>query len=189
MPKKDARTYEQQTCSYDFSQLGRANANLCACAPDHSADLSHCRTLTNPWRNNLHGSSRAPHEPVLLAYIRPGARQFTREEQVRMIEAYCVQQGFRIAKTFTDTDKPSRGLQDALHAVEEHDGVDGLIAVNLNCFVEHESDRLRDLRPFIHHFFCLKGKHLITIQEGIDTGSREGQLAAVEVATQSKETF
>jgi DNA invertase Pin-like site-specific DNA recombinase len=121
-----------------------------------------------------------------VAYIRLGGQQPAREEQARLIAHYCTQHGFRLAKTFVDIGKPSQQLQNALQELEEHDG---LIAVDLNSFVEHENDRIRDLRPFIHHFFCHQSKHLITIQEGIDTGSAAGQMAAIEFASQDKDNF
>jgi hypothetical protein len=48
---------------------------------------------------------------------------------------------------------------------------------------------MRELRPFIHHFFCASQKHLVTIEEGLDSGSPGGQAAMLELVNQNKEAF
>ncbi len=178
---KSLNTHIAQPCSYDPVSEGR-----CSCEPEISAKLCHCHTLNNPWsKNSLHAPSRALHEASLVAYIRIGGQDhLSKDEQTNLIAAYCTQHGFRLAQTFVDFGKPSQALRDALQELEKHDGI---IAVDLNSFVEHQDDRMRDLRPFIHHFFCHPSKHLITIQEGIDTGSAAGQKAAIEFSSQIKE--
>lgn len=65
----------------------------------------------------------------------------------------------------------------------------GLIALNLQTFVENSEDRLRDLRPFVHHFFCSGSKDLITIEEGINTATPQGQMAADSAVSSSKDAF
>jgi hypothetical protein len=101
-----------------------------------------------------------------------------------VISDYCHDNEYYVKATFVDQGKPSVGLKDAMKAVDD---ADGLIAADLNRFVEHSSDRFRDLRPFVHHFFCHAAKHLITVEEGVDTGSCAGQANVVELMNQVKE--
>jgi DNA invertase Pin-like site-specific DNA recombinase len=106
------------------------------------------------------------------------------QKQLEVIQQYCFEHGYRIARAFKDKGKPSFGLAEALEALPQ---VDGLIAVDLNRFVEHQDDRLRDLRPFIHHFFCHTNKHLIAVEEGIDTRATARQRSAIEIINQVRD--
>ncbi len=177
--------HKSQPCSYDGSLLHTLPAH-CTCPPDSAAKPCHCQKLNNPWSRKSMPPAAHLHEASLVAYIRLDQNQLPRDDQEQMLRTYCVQHGFKLEDVFIDKGKPSYGLRDALQSVEQFDG---LIAVDLDCFVEHEGDRLRDLRPFIHHFFCRKDKHLITIQEGIDTGYPAGQRAAVDFLEQIKDGF
>jgi len=112
---------------------------------------------------------------MLVAYIRVDGELLSQEEQTKMINDYCSRFGFLIADTFVDTGKPSHALQEALQALMQYHG---LIAANLHSFVENNEDRLRTLKPFVHHFFCSGNKRLITVEEGIDTSNSTGQIAA-----------
>jgi len=123
---------------------------------------------------------------VLVAYLRVAGDLSSQEEQTTTINDYCVNNGYRIAKFFVDTGKPSYALNEALQAMKEHHG---LIAVNLQTFVENNEDRLRDLRPFVHHFFCSGNKDLITVEEGIDTATPQGQIAADDAVSSSEGAF
>lgn len=122
----------------------------------------------------------------LIAYI----RVLTNDEvtdKLELIQAYCLKNGYKITDVFTDIcDHPSFGFKAALDAMEH---TDGLISFDLNMFVREDGDRMRELRPFIHHFFCIGGKHLITIADGIDTGTLQGQESAIEAISQVKDGF
>lgn len=148
-----------------------------------SAARAHSRSaLHNPWARQT-----LPHplgRTNLIAYIRPGNDNIDALRQLQVIEGYCASHGYRLEKVFEDEDKPSVGLASALEALR---GADGLIAVDLDRFVQHEGDKTRDLRPLIHEFFSLGSKHLITIKEGIDTGSPSGQASAIELINQPRD--
>lgn len=153
----------------------------CECPPEPCAHL--CQSVAS--RNSPSTFvKQTTHACSVIAYIRLGGDQLSEEEQVRVIKSYCALHDYEVANVFTDTGKPSYGLQNALQELSNHDA---LIAVNLNAFVENDEDRIRDLRPFIHHFFCRPSKHLITIQEGLDTGTAAGQLMAVDITSQVNE--
>ncbi len=161
----------------------RSDWAACVCSPQPCSKL--CQP-SKSLKSSLKNNDRNHQKSSVIAYIRSGGKQLSHDEQLRIINYYCEQHSLDLAKVFTDSEKPSYGLQEALREVEFHDA---LIAVDLNSFVEHEEDRIRDLRPFIHHFFCRQNKHLITIQEGLDTGTAAGQLVAMDIASQVKETF
>lgn len=177
------------TCSLDTYVLDdkenpfRRDWSKCVCPPQPCAKLCH---PSKSLKSSLKSKVRDCQKTSVIAYVRLGGRQLSKEEQLRIIKYYCEEHDFELAQVFSDNDRPSYGLQEALREVENHDA---LIAVDLNSFVEHDQDRIRDLRPFIHHFFCRRNKHLIAIQEGIDTGTPAGQLAAIDLASQVKESF
>jgi len=88
---------------------------------------------------------------------------------------------------FSDVcDHPSFGFKAAIDALEN---ADGLISVDLNQFASSHGDRVRELRPLIHHFFCLGGKHLITINDGVDTSTHAGQQNAMDSICTTKGGF
>ncbi len=122
----------------------------------------------------------------LIAYVRvPHEEQI--DEKVETIRQYCVDNGYKISEIFSDVgDHPSFGFQAALDALEN---ADGLISLDLNQFVATKADRIRELRPLIHHFFCRGGKHLITIAEGLDTGTELGQQNAIDLVSETKVGF
>jgi hypothetical protein len=127
-----------------------------------------------------------PKGETLVAYIRAG-----KEEDIhgylKEINRYCKQHSYQIADAFTDVgDIPSFGLQAAFDALEH---ADGLISLEINMFIKHNADRTRELRPFIHHFFCMRDKHLITIVDGIDTGTSFGQENAISMICETKAGF
>jgi len=188
MVEYDAREKTPAKCSFDSFVLEkemppRRNWVDCVCSPQPCAKL--CQP-SKSLKSSLKSKERGHQKSSVIAYIRSGGKQLSYEEQLRTIEYYCEQHDLHLAKVLTDSDKPSYGLQEALREIEFHDA---LIAVNLDSFVEHEEDRVRDLRPFIHHFFCGHNKHLITIQEGLDTGTAAGQMIALDIASQVKDTF
>ena len=156
--------------------------NRCECNPPIS--FQHCPSLFNPWlRNKLSQSQR---KGGLIAYIRTTDGDKELNQQAQILEEYCLEHGYRISKAFRDHGAPGHGLQEALDAVDE---AAGLIAVDLDRFVENSSDRLRSLRPFVHHFLHHTEKHLITVAEGIDTRSPAGQLSALELINDMKGSF
>lgn len=107
--------------------------------------------------------------------------------KVEEVRDYCRENGYQIADIFSDVgDHPSFGFRAALDAMEN---ADGLITYDLNQFVGSKGDRIRELRPLIHHFFCGGGKHLITIAEGLDTGTKLGQQNAIDLVSDPKVGF
>src|SRR5262249_26268633 len=147
--------------------------------PDINALSGKCRNPacgSRPWPRRCSGL--IPHREKVIGYIRYTDDPFDAGRQLELMQTYCASQGFRLVKVFEDAGAPSTGLSRALSALKE---ADALIAVDLDRFVEHEGDNLRDLRPFIHDFFEFNNKHLITIREGIDTGSPNGQMDILEL--------
>lgn len=151
-------------------------------AGSSKAACSHSRmALDNPW-----GRQALPHpfcKTSLIAYVRSSEEPGDAERQIEIIDAFCANHGFKLKNVFRDQGRPSVGLTRALEALN---GADGLIAVDLDRFVEHEGDKTRDLRPLVHEFLSLGSKHLITIKEGIDTGSAGGQTPAIEIINQPR---
>lgn len=178
---KPKPSQSQAQCRYDSSAVFSATdaLNACTCTPDIAGNLCHCQTLSNPWaRHKITVDGQKRNNPSLIGYIKASPGRMSEAEQLNMIQHYCLQHGFRLHDTFVQTEENSGHLPKALEAMQDYDG---LIAVDLNSFVEHKSDRIRDLRPFVHHFFCHGKKHLIAIAEGIDTATSAGQLAAMEL--------
>ncbi len=122
----------------------------------------------------------------LVAYVRVLHEEDT-AEKVEQVRDYCRDNGYQIVDIFSDVgDHPSFGFRAALDALEN---ADGLISLDLNQFVGFKGDRIRELRPLIHHFFCGGGKHLITIAEGLDTGTQLGQQNAIDLVSETKVGF
>lgn len=122
----------------------------------------------------------------LVVYIRVPSEELL-DEKLQLIKAYCADNGYQVHDIFSDVgDHPSFGFKAAL---DEMENADGLITVDLNQFVGSKSDRIRELRPLIHHFFCGGGKHLITVEDGIDTGTKLGQQNAIALISESKVGF
>ncbi len=112
----------------------------------------------------------------LVAYVRSVEPEL-REAQKNKIEDYCEKNGHTIVTMFDwDRSKPGTALHDALLAI---DGADGLIVADLDRIIDHPDDPPRDLFPIFHHYFFHNAKHLISIHEGIDTGSVFGQEAMI----------
>jgi hypothetical protein len=158
----------------------------CKCPPAQDIDLKDCRcvmTKSGHWRLLL-PDNKPEHGLKLIAYIRPGVHDVP--HQLAAIEKYRNEHNIEIIGVFKDLDKPSLGLRDALENMVH---CDGLIATDPNRFVCNQTDRMRELRPFIHHFFCASQKHLVTIEEGLDSGSPGGQAAMLELVNQNKEAF
>jgi len=184
-PAKDD-AFTSKSCEYQplptTEHAGKDSKRLCSCKPDLMAELCICAGLRNPWlRNSSPLLSRHSHRTDVVVYLRSDREGSAAQEQIELIHSYCKTHGFHIAQVFEDLGKPSAGLTNALNALKE---ADALMAVDLDRFVEHSNDRLRDLRPFIHHFFCHTKKHLITITEGIDTSSSAGQIIAIDAVSE-----
>jgi len=144
--------------------------------PQHKDSL-----FGNPWVHQVPVHTR--HKLNVIAYTRYTDDPWDAGRQLAAIQKYCSQHDYRLVKVFEEAGRPSGGLSRALEALQE---ADALIAFDLDRFVEHEGDRMRDLRPFIHDFFGLKNKRLITIQEGIDTGSPSGQMDAIGIINERR---
>lgn len=170
---------QSETCSYE------PPAGDCSCPPVDSVEPCPCVNLSNRWsKESVEKRKKPPRQRGLVAYLRTTDDGISIDEQKKLIDEFCQGKDYYIAATFREQGKPGPALRDAMHACDHNDG---LIAIDLNRFVEHPSDRLRDLRPFVHHFFCHSSKHLIAIEEGIDTGSTLGQANAIAVLNHVKE--
>ncbi|CAN5180422.1 hypothetical protein BH10CYA1_BH10CYA1_61080 [soil metagenome] len=173
----------ENDCTYEISRFG--STIPCTCSPESAGKTCRCHGLSNPFLRKP-PVAVPDHSPMLVAYIRVAGDLASLEEQTAVINDYCLENGFRVAQFFVDTGKPSYALKEAIQAMESHHG---LIAVNLQTFVENSEDRLRDLRPFVHHFFCYGNKDLITVEEGIDTSTSQGQIAADDAVTSTTDSF
>jgi DNA invertase Pin-like site-specific DNA recombinase len=119
-----------------------------------------------------------------IAYVR-AERQIEIDEQCDEIESYAKEHHLTITETFCDLGEPMTGLHHALEAVEN---VDGIIITNVDRLVSHHDNRLRDLRPVLHRFCSAsENKHLISIEEGINTATPLGQMNAMELVTELKD--
>lgn len=122
----------------------------------------------------------------LVAYIR-AQNENDQAAKLDAIKAYCTDNGYQLVDIFSDiSEHPSFGFKAAMEGLEN---ADGLISFDANQFIAKNADPLRELRPLIHHFFCGGGKHLITIADGIDTGTELGQQAAIELVSSNKIGF
>lgn len=173
----------ENNCTYEISRFG--STAPCTCSPGSGGETCQCHGLTNPFLREA--AIPVPnHGPMLVAYVRIAGDLASQEEQTTMINDHCIENGYRVAQFFVDTGKPSYALQEALQAMKTRHG---LIAVNLQAFVENSEDRLRDLRPFVHHFFCAGSKDLITVEEGINTATSQGQIAADDAVAATCDSF
>lgn len=165
---------QQDECRPVNSPVGEQEQRL-----HHQPRPTSTRRQRNPW-------SRGPfpnRKGNLIAYIRYTDDPWDAGRQLERLQEYCSRHDFKMEKAFEDQGKPGMGLARALEALEY---ADGLIAVDLDRFVQHEGDKTRDLRPLIHEFLSIGSKRLITIAEGIDTGSIGGQNAAIEMINQPR---
>ncbi len=117
------------------------------------------------------------HNRKIIAYVR-ACDEMDLDEQFQEIERYASEHRLKIEDTFCDVGPPMFGLR---HAIEALEHADTLIVCNLNRLVMHREDRLRDLRPILHRFCSNGGKHLISIEEGVNTASPTGQLNVLEL--------
>lgn len=119
-----------------------------------------------------------------VGYVR-AANEDDLAGQYADLEQYAREHHLKIDQTFCDVGKPTSGLHHAMEAVED---ADGLIVTDLNRLVTHTEDRLRDLRPILHHFCAPStGKHLISIAEGINTATAGGQHCAMQLVQEMKD--
>ena len=137
--------------------------------------------LQSPWTDH----STPSHFTKIIAYVRTDRDPPTHTEQLELIQQYCEKFGYEVVSIFEDqSDIPGAGLARALEALKN---VGGLIVFDLDRLVHNKSDRLRDLKPLLHEFFCSAQKHLLTVREGINTATPAGQLNVVELLTAVKE--
>ena len=189
---------EKYDCQYKLSFTRTAKCAPitadCTCVPRLAEAQCHCAGLSQHWllendrdrdrdRDKQKKRNRHFRQHGLVAYIRADS-YLDADQQRRIINDYCHDNNYFIKATYTDTGKPGNGLHEALQATTQ---ADGLIAADLNRFVEFSEDRLRELRPFVHHFFCNPDKKLIAVQEGVDTGSVIGQENVMAVMNHVKE--
>lgn len=181
---KEQHSLKSDHCGYTDRQQASYTSKLpneCNCEP--AFNFQYCQPLFNPWvRNKL---SMSVGKGGLVAYVRVDKAESSTQEQVREIEQYCLKHGYKIQHIFFDCGVPGKGLQEALNSLDECAGV---IATNLDRFVDYRQEKLRQVRPLLHHFLSHTDKHLISIEEGIDTRSPAGQLIAMEVMSDVKGT-
>lgn len=137
--------------------------------------MSQITELLNDWHVRNH---------KVVAYVR-ACDEMGVDEQFVEIEKYAKEHHLSVLETFCDVGAPMSGLS---HALEELEIADGLIVCNLDRLVAHPNDRLRDLRPILHRFCSHEGKHLISIEEGVDTSTPAGQRNALELINELKDT-
>jgi DNA invertase Pin-like site-specific DNA recombinase len=119
-----------------------------------------------------------------IAYLRPDAHR-PLSQQRSEISRFCSEHGYNIVREYVDTEvTPGPVLQEALDHMQL---VDGIVVSDLNRFVTHDSNRARDLRPLMKRFLVERSKHLIVIEEGIDTSTAVGQTIAAETINQLKD--
>ena len=179
---------EKYECQYKLAYkrpaVGTLALNDCNCSPLLAELGCHCTALSHHWQHDEEKKRiRPPRQHGLIAYIRADS-YLSADQQRRIINDFCHCNNYFIKATYTDTGSPAAGLHAALRAIDK---ADGLIAADLNRFVEFSDDRLRELRPFVHHFFCHPDKRLISVQEGVDTGSVLGQENVVSIMNHVKE--
>ena len=140
-----------------------------------------CNVLQNPWTNHSTPSKFTK----IIAYIRTDHDAPSHSEQLELIQQYCEKFGYVVVSIFEDQGEiPGQGLARALDAMKD---VGGLIVSDLDRFVHSKSDRLRDLKPLLHEFFCSTQKHLLSVKEGINTDTPGGQQNVVELLSAVKE--
>lgn len=146
--------------------------------------LSHC-LCNNIHHHWIHGSThKLTHPARVVAYIRSYGG-LSEEKQLAMIQTFCREYDYDLVNIFQEHSiEPGRALSDALNAL---DTADALIATDLERFVYNHNDRLRDLKPLIHNFFCHTNRYLLTICEGVDTSTPAGQASAVEMFSTMKD--
>lgn len=120
----------------------------------------------------------------LVGYVRADDENDAAEKSASLKE-YCEKNNYSLQQIYLDLgDKPSYEMTAALNDLEI---ADGIIATDINQFIAPSLDRMRDIRPFVHNFFCTGAKHLITVEDGIDTGTAQGQLAAMDLLSRVKD--
>ena len=150
-------------------------------APVEDSQHIHSGSISNPWFRESHHPSR------LIAYVRSENSGSAADEQKERLQEYCKVHGYTIVDYYEDIGSaPAMGLKDALDAMAE---ADGIIAVDLERFVHNHQDPIRELKPFLHNFFGLAHRYLLTIREGINTGTADGQKIALQYFETPKELW
>lgn len=142
-----------------------------------------CRNEHQHW---LHAGKVAPKHNRVIAYLREpeGSCVISNERQLALIEEFCKQHGYELVNIFRDhSSEPGLGLSMALDALSM---ADGLVALDLERFVHDHKDRLRDLKPLLHKFFCNTDRYLLTVLEGVNTRATGGQQSAMDVLSSVK---
>jgi DNA-binding LacI/PurR family transcriptional regulator len=177
------------SCSFDTDRSDPNRRNTAevlrtACDCEQGIKFQHGGALFNPWlRNKL---SRSGHKGTLVGYVRTTGDECSIEPQLKQIEDYCQEHGFKLLRVLHDHGIPGRGLQEALNSLDE---CGGIITTDLQKLTDFHQNHLREVRPLVHHFLSHTDKHLISINEGIDTRSAAGQMAAIELISDMKREF
>lgn len=137
---------------------------------------------SRPWFRTA--ASHFSHPVRLVAYARAES-SLAAAQQFSQIEDYCRANNFELVDKFDDIGtQPGIGLH---QAVPQLSHANGLIAYDLKSFVHDQHDRLLDLKPLLHQFFCSGSRFLVTVKEGVNTQSAAGQKAAIEVLDSLKD--
>ncbi len=95
------------------------------------------------------------------------------ESQVRVLKAYCEQNGIEAAEFFTDEGisgtKSSRPALDRLMAAVENDEISSVVVYSFSRFARSTTHLLQALQ-----IFKKKGVHFVSLTEKIDTNSAVG---------------
>ncbi len=139
-------------------------------------------TGSRPWFRTA--AANFSHPVRLIAYARSESETKCLEQFDR-IEDFCNANNFELVGRFRDiASVPGVGLHQAIQQLSH---ANGIVAVDLDRFVHHHQDRLLDLKPLLHQFFCSGTRFLVTIKEGVNTQSAAGQKAALEVMDSLKD--
>ncbi|MBX9666945.1 MAG: recombinase family protein [Candidatus Obscuribacterales bacterium] len=129
-----------------------------------------------PW-GNLSIHHRPRRNAHLIAYTKYGGENNTIMMQVDHIHRFCTMHGYTIQNVFEwEKSRPGTAIREALMAMHT---ADGIIVSDLTRLIDHYADPMRDLKPLVHECFR-NGKHLIAVNEGIDTATVVGQNALIE---------
>lgn len=137
---------------------------------------------SRPWFRTA--SSDLSHPVRLIGYARAESPDAARLQFMK-IEEFCQENNYELVERYYDIGgQPGAGLG---RAIKQLSHANGLIACDLEQFVCHHQDRLMDLKPLLHKFFCSGTRFLLTIKEGVNTQSAAGQHAAIEVLNSLKD--
>ncbi|MBX9670438.1 MAG: hypothetical protein K2X93_22750 [Candidatus Obscuribacterales bacterium] len=167
-PRDDLTIILDKLRSYLFKTTFTSDEDRIAQAKRYS---SCCHQVKQPTVSNTLGTFAKRKHLCLVAYVRSGHESSATEQEQEIIK-YCKDHNHDIVAVFGKEMDKAAALQSALRSM--HDA-DGLITVDMMRLICHVQDPVRDLKNRINNDFFHADKRLITIREGIDTGTIDGQ--------------